>query len=108
MVIEPMPKSKGDVMYGITFDLDTHILEDELKVSRQKAYQQIETLLESVGYTHIQYSVYVCNEPKTSEITVIHETIETLKQISWFNSAVTRILAFEIKSWGDLLPYFQG
>ena len=94
-------------MYGITFDLDTHILEDELKVDRQGAYRAIEGALDAIGYVHVQYSVYVCPEPKSNKLMVIHETIEALRALPWFSEAVTRIVAFELDSWGDLLSAFK-
>lgn len=94
-------------MYGVTFDLDTHILEDELHLDRQSAYKAVERCLAGIGYVHVQYSVYVCPKPKASEILVVHETIEALKELEWFSQAVSRIIAFELRSWGDLLDSFK-
>lgn len=108
MVIEDTPNNEGGaVMYGVTFDLDTHILEDELGIERKKAYSEIEQVLEGLGYVHVQYSVYVCPNPETPEIAVVYDTIEALKKLPWFGEAVSTFLAFELSSWGELSSRFK-
>ena len=97
----------GDAVYGVMFDLDTHTLEDELGISRNDAYRSIERKLEELGYIHVQYSVYVCPHPRTNEMLVVHETIEALKELEWFSPAVSRIIAFKLESWGDLIESFR-
>ena len=94
-------------MYGITFDLDAHILEDELGVTRKEAHRAIEGTLATIGYVKAQYSVFVCPKPKHNELLVVHETIETLKALPWFAEAATRVVAFELDSYGDLLGAFK-
>ena len=44
-------------MYGITFDLDTNMLESDYGMSRPRAYGEIERVLANIGFSHIQYSV---------------------------------------------------
>lgn len=88
-------------MYGITFDLDLKKLE-ELEIDHQCAYKAIEDVLKGVGYKNVQDSIYVCSNPKSSEILVIHETVEALKTQAWLQKVVNRVVAFEIESWGDI------
>ena len=106
MVLVEFPGKSGAKMYGITFDLDTHILEDELGIARQKAYAEIEEKLNDIGYKHIQYSVYVCPNPSHSEIQVVTDTVDCLRQLPWFSQAVRQIVAFDISSWGDITNLF--
>lgn len=107
MVIEEIQIDEGgDKMYGITFNLDTHVLEDELGISRKVAYAEVEKALKEIGYVHVQYSVYVCPEPDVPEITVVLNTVDALRKLPWFGEAVSRILAFDVSSWGDLSRYF--
>lgn len=108
MVIEEVQIDEGgDKMYGVTFDLDTHVLEDELGISRKVAYAEVEKALKEIGYVHVQYSVYVCPEPDVPEIIVVHNTVEALRKLPWFSEAVSRILAFEVSTWGDLSSCFN-
>lgn len=108
MVIEDFPnRVDGAKMYGVTLDMDIHILEDELGIKRNNAYSEIERVLQGVGYKHVQYSVYVCPEPKSSEIQVVHDTIMALKGLPWFSQAVRQIIAFEVSTWGDITGAFE-
>ena len=62
MAIEKLAYELDGDMYGITFDLDTNMLERDYSLSRPKAYGEIERVLLDIGFTHIQYSVYFCKE----------------------------------------------
>lgn len=108
MVIEDFPEFEegAATMYGITFDLDVHELEDVLDISRQKAYAEIERALSSIGYKHVQYSVYVCPKPHSTELLVVHETVEDLKHLPWFSSCVKQVVVFEVARWGDITEAF--
>lgn len=93
-------------MYGVTLDMDIHTLEVELGIKRNSAYSEIERVLQGVGYKHVRYGVYVCPEPKSSEIQVVHDTIMALKGLPWFSQAVRRFIAFEVSAWGDITGAF--
>lgn len=109
MVIEEFPTFEEGTaaMFGVTFDLDIHELEDVLGIPRQKAYSDIEKALSKIGYKHIQYSVYVCPEPKHSELLVVHETIDALKALDWFSTCMRQVVAFEVSRWGDITQAFE-
>lgn len=94
-------------MYGITFELDAHVLEDELGLDRKEAHRMVERKLESAGYVRVRYGVLVCPDSKTNEVLVVHETIEALKDLDWFAPAVSRLTAFKLESWGDLTETFK-
>ena len=94
-------------MYGITFDIDAHILEDIYNITRQEAYLKIENTLEENGYTRIRYGVYICAEPKTGEMLIVYETINALKKIDWFNDTVKKITAFKLDCWSDITKVFK-
>ncbi len=110
MVIEEFPSFGEGVsaMYGVTFDLDIHELEDVLGVSRQKAYADIESSLAAIGYKHVQYSVYVCPEPRRSEMLVVHDTVEALKGLPWFAACMKQVVVFEVARWGDITEAFRS
>ncbi len=90
-------------MYGITFDLDAHILEDVCGIGRKPALDALGEALAKLGYVRVQYGVYVCTEPTVNGLLVVHETIEALRSLDWFCEAVTRVEAFELRSWGSIL-----
>lgn len=110
MVIEESPTfAEGiQVMFGVAFDLDIHELEDVLNVPRQKAYADIESALVEIGYKHVQYSVYVCSEPRHSEMLVVHETVEALKGLPWFSDCMKQVVVFEVARWGDISSAFKN
>lgn len=89
-------------MYGITYDLDTHVLEDELGIKRKVANGQIDQILESVGYVRFKYGTYVCQSPQVPEILVVHNTITALKELPWASMAIKNLVAFKIEDWGDI------
>ncbi len=94
-------------MYGITFDLDAHILEDELGIDRQDAYRAVEKALAAIGYVRARHSVYVCPEPSSGKFLAVHDTIVALRALPWFAEAATGVVAFELDCWGDLSGAFE-
>ena len=103
---EYLKKSEAKNMYGITFDLDTHILEDVYDISRSKAYSMITKDLESIGFKHLQYSVYIKPKDK-DEMLFVYQVINTLKKYEWFNDAVHNIIAFKLDSWSEITKAFK-
>lgn len=110
MVIEAFPlfEEGATLMFGVTFDLDIHQLEDSYGIPRQKAYAEIERRLAAIGYKHVLYSVYVCPEPEHSELLVVHETIDALKALDWFAPCMKQVIAFEISRWGNITDVFRS
>lgn len=109
MVIEAFPlfEEGTALMFGVTFDMDIHELEDSYGIPRQKAYAEIERALSALGYKHVQHSVYVCPEPLHSELLVVHETIDALKGLDWFAPCMKQVIAFEISRWGNITDVFR-
>lgn len=93
-------------MYGITFDLDTHTLEDEYGISRASAYATVSQELEKLGFKQLKYSVYVCPEYK-NELLLIHYVVNALKKYEWFNAAVHDIIAFKLDIWSEITEAFK-
>lgn len=89
----------GD-MYGITFDLDTNMLERDFGLSRSKAYGEIERVLLDVGFTHIQYSVYFCKEDDGSASFII-KVARALASLD-FASAIRDLQGFRVGNWSDM------
>ena len=93
-------------MYGITFDLDTHILEDEYNIERSKAYSIVTTELEKLGFKHFKYSVYICPEYK-KELLLVYYVVNALKKYEWFNAAVHDIIAFKLDMCSEITEAFK-
>ena len=104
MVVEMFDSRDWDVegMHGITFDLDTRMLEDDYGVTRAAAYSAIERKLEELGFKHVQYSVYFLPESNNSmEFALLMlKTFATFK----FAPAIRDLQGFEVKSWSTLTP----
>lgn len=109
MVIEEFPAfGSEDEMEGVTFDLDTVVLEEVYGVSRAAAYAEMEKRLAALGYKHVQYSVYICPEPSKSGKLLTVELYKTLADIPWFSECVRQVTAFKVAEWGDLTPAFKN
>jgi len=88
-------------MYGLTFDLDTKMLEEEFGTSRHRAYSEIEKKLVSQGFSHVQYSVYF----HTKQSNAIEFTLLVRKLFSTFKyaPAIRDLQGFEVKNWSSLV-----
>lgn len=87
-------------MYGITFNLDTRMLEEDFGLSRQKAYAEIEHVLSSIGFSHIQYSVYFCKENDGSASFII-KVARALAGLD-FAMAIRDLQGFRVENWSDM------
>ena len=87
-------------MYGITFDLDTRMLEDEFGTSRARVYSEIEKRLVDEGFSHVQYSVYFY----TKQVGAIDFALMVRRVFSSFRyaQAVRDLQGFEVKNWSSL------
>ena len=95
-----------DIMYGLTFDLDTHILEDVYQISRSKAYSIIDKALSELGFAHLQCSMYVLQNP-TNGMNFLFDVNDQLGQYEWFNACVHNIVAFKLEDWSDITNSFK-
>lgn len=93
-------------MYGVTFDLNVHVLEDEYKISRSSAYTIISQELERLGFRHLQYSVYICAKYK-NEMLLVYHIVEALKKYEWFKASVHNMIAFKLDTWSEITEAFK-
>ncbi|BAK45694.1 hypothetical protein [Eggerthella sp. YY7918] len=100
MAIEKLAYELDGDMYGITFDLDTNMLERDYSLSRPKAYGEIERVLLDIGFTHIQYSVYFCKENDGSASFII-KVAQALASLD-FAPAIRDLQGFRVESWSDM------
>ena len=95
-----------EIMYGLTFDLDTNLLHDDYNISRSKAYSIIDKELSSLGFVHLQCSMYVLQNPK-SGMNFLFDIDEQLGQYEWFNACVRDIVTFKLEDWSELTGRFK-
>ena len=86
-------------MYGITFDLDTNMLESDYGMSRPRAYGEIERVLANIGFSHIQYSVYFCRDDDGSASFII-KVAQALASLD-FAPAIRDLQGFRVEGWSD-------
>ena len=87
-------------MYGLTFDLDTKMLEDDFDTSRHQVYSEIEKKLVSEGFSHVQCSVYFYTKPTNAmDFTlIVRRVFSTFR----YAQAIRDLQGFEVKNWSSL------
>lgn len=101
MVIERMDTpDAGEEMFGLTFSLDTRMLEEEYHVTRIKVYSDIERKLLDNGFKHIQYSVYFCSQPSSaiSFAFLVRRIFSSFR----YAPAIRDLQGFEVKNLASL------
>ena len=92
------------VMYAITFDLDTAVLEQTYhNESWRNAYSDIRKALEGHGFERVQGSVYFGND-KVDAVTCVLAVQALTTDFDWFGSAVKDIRMLRIEDNNDLGP----
>ncbi len=95
---------RGPVMYAISFDLDTKVLQQSYpSPSWQNAYADIGKFLRERGFDHQQGSVYFGDDTidvVRCQLTVQEMTIE----FDWFAPSVRDIRMLRIEDNNDLRP----
>ena len=95
---------RGPVMYAISFDLDTQVLQQSYpSPSWQNAYADIGKFLRERGFDHQQGSVYFGDDTidvVRCQLTVQEMTIE----FDWFAPSVRDIRMLRIEDNNDLRP----
>ena len=95
---------RGPVMYAISFDLDTKVLQQSYpSTSWQNAYADIGKFLRERGFDHQQGSVYFGDDTidvVRCQLTVQEMTIE----FDWFAPSVRDIRMLRIEDNNDLRP----
>lgn len=87
-------------MYGLLIELrDEH--------SNEKRLMAIMAALAPHGFTYIADNVYFCSNPQVPEVLVVHNAIEALRNLRWFDDAAEQVVAFNVESWGDITNAFR-
>lgn len=91
-------------MYAIAFDLDTASLQQAYPTpSHTNAYGDIRKILEPLGFTWQQGSVYFGGEDMNA-VKCVMAAQELSKRLPWFTAAVRDIRMLRIEEMNDLLP----
>lgn len=94
-------------MYAIAFDLKIDELKQKYGEPYNRAYDEIRTELESLGFEWTQGSVYINNSDKDS-LTTVYKAINKLSRIEWFRGSVRDICAFKVEDWSDFTDVVKG
>ena len=91
-------------MYAIIFKLDITVLEQLYPTKHwQNAYDDIQKILEPLGFNFYQQNIYFGH----SNITPVQCVLATQKlssSMSWFTSAVSDMKMLRIEENADLMP----
>ncbi|MDO4841894.1 MAG: hypothetical protein Q3982_04375 [Phoenicibacter congonensis] len=93
-------------MYGLTFDLDANLLQDDYQITRPKAYSVIDKTLTDLGFARIQCNFYVLQNPKNG-MNFLFDMNDELGKYEWFNACVHDIAAFKLEDWSDITESFK-
>ena len=58
--------------------------------------------LEPVGFERLIDGVYICTEPRRTELLVVHDAVEVLRKLPWFGETAIKVIAVRISEWGDI------
>ncbi|MEG2212121.1 MAG: hypothetical protein RRX88_06540 [Raoultibacter sp.] len=96
MVIEEMTSVEVD-MYGLTFDLDTHMLEEEYQTSCSWVNGEIEKKLLSLDFDQVQYNVYFYGAPKQGAMDFAFLVLRIFSHFR-YAPAIRNLQGFEVKN----------
>ncbi|MEG1831107.1 MAG: hypothetical protein RR204_04755 [Raoultibacter sp.] len=88
-------------MYGLTFDLDTHMLEEEYQASCSLVNGEIEKKLLSLGFRQVQYSVYFYDAPKQGAMDFAFLVRRIFSHFR-YAPAIRNLQGFEVKNYSVL------
>jgi CRISPR-associated endonuclease Cas2 len=92
------------VVYAITFDLDTSVLETTYhNESWRNAYSDVRKALEGHGFERVQGSVYFGNDD-VDAVTCVLAVQALTADFDWFGPAVKDIRMLRIEDNNDLMP----
>jgi virulence-associated protein VapD len=96
------------VVYAITFDLDTVVLEQTChNESWRNAYTDVGRTLRDFGFERMQGSVYFGNDG-VDAVTCVLAVQKLTTAHAWFAPAVKDIRMLRIEDNNDLMPAIQG
>jgi virulence-associated protein VapD len=95
------------VVYAITFDLDTAVLEKTYhNESWRNAYTDVGPALRSFGFERMQGSVYFGNDT-VDAVTCVLAVQHLTGEFGWFAPAVKDIRMLRIEDNNDLMPAIE-
>lgn len=93
-------------MHAIAFDLDVNLLKREYGDPYNNAYFEVRRVLEGLGFSWTQWSVYLYGGEST--LTAVYRAIDALREIEWFRHSVRDIRAFKVEDWSDFTDVIRG
>lgn len=84
-------------MYGVLVDL----ADDEQRLA------EVGEVLAPVGFVRVVDGIYLCTEPRRTEMLVVHDAIEALHKLPWFAVGAAKVVAFRIDELGDVTGAFK-
>lgn len=93
-------------MYAIAFDMDIEQLRTNYGDPYNNAYLEIRRLLQALGFTWQQGSVYY-GGPEITAVSCVLAAQELARTLPWFASSVRDIRMMRIEELNDLMPAVQ-
>lgn len=102
------PKSfkRASTVYAIAFDMDIEQLRTNYGDPYNNAYLEIRRLLQALGFTWQQGSVYY-GGPEITAVSCVLAAQELARTLPWFASSVRDIRMMRIEELNDLMPAVQ-
>jgi len=94
-------------MYAISFDMDIGKLKEHYGEPYNKAYDEIQLLMDDLDFRWSQSSLYISKEEKNN-LAYVYKVINKLSQIQWFKDSVRDIRAFKVEDWSDFTKIVKG
>lgn len=58
--------------------------------------------LAPAGYERLIDGVYLCTEPRRTELLAVHDAIEALRNLPWISETAIKVVAVRIDEMGDI------
>ena len=85
-------------MFALSFDMVISDLQKYYGEPYNRAYYEIKTLLEQLGFEWIQGSTYLT---QSDDLGTLYKAIYSLSKIDWFKNSVRDIRGFKVENWSD-------
>jgi virulence-associated protein VapD len=72
-----------------------------------KAYDEIKLMMDGLGFTWTQGSLYV-SKTEQNNLTTVYKVINKLSNVKWFADSVRDIRAFKVEDWSDFTEIVKG
>ena len=94
-------------MYALSFDMEVAKLKEHYGEPYNKAYDEIKVMMESLGFTWAQGSLYIAKN-EINNLTAVYKIINKLSKVRWFSESVRDIRAFKVEDWSDFTDIVKG